>query len=354
MPADLIAALATKLATELIKSGASRLKSLFSDAKQPALRRSYECAFAEMLKQAATGLSADDQSHVDDVWRSFVGNPEVANQLLDMVLDERPLALDDLRARFDLLDFDRSTFQVDFDSAMKSFISGLHVGLQKEAIKPESPLYNQVSLTKLNTLQKLLEETQKTLSPVFTPLQIYQACSKITALVAERLFKSQTVSQRQDVKAKLEAFLASSQRYAVVLGPSGVGKSMIMADQADCFLKSGWAALLMEGGTFTLNYLAEVVIQDGLSQGSSPSWRQVVVSPWRGELPTHVHGFVLLIDAIDEANPGVISHELLKLDNAVSSLPLDRFKVVVSCRDLAWLGITKGHRLPFWGRGRKV
>jgi HEAT repeat protein len=353
MPADFITAIATKLATDLIKSGASRLKSVFSDAQQQAFRRAYERAFTEMLKQAATGLSTDDQSHVDDIWRSFVGNPDVAYQLLDMALDERPLALDDPRVRFELLDFDPSTFQVDFESAMSFFVRGLHEGLQEEAIKPGSPLYNQVSLTKLNTLLRLHEETHKILSPIFTPLQIYEACNKITALVAERLFKNQTVTQRQAVKAKLEDFLTSSQRYAVVLGPSGVGKSMTMADQATCSLKTGWAALLMEGGTFTLNYLAEVIIQDGLSQDYSPGWRQVVVSPWRGELPPHIHGFVILIDAIDEADPSVISHELLRLDNAVSSLPLDRFKVIASCRDLAWAGITKGHRFPFWVEGER-
>jgi hypothetical protein len=213
MPADFITAIATKLATDLIKSGASRLKSVFSDAQQQAFRRAYERAFAEMLKQAATGLSTDDQSHVDDIWRSFVGNPDVANQLLDMALDERPLALDDLRARFELLDFDPSTFQVDFESAMSFFVRGLHEGLQEEAIKPGSPLYNQVSLTKLNTLMRLHEETQKILSPIFTPLQIYEACNKISALVAERLFKNQPVTQRQAITC--DNLVTNFHRYTV-------------------------------------------------------------------------------------------------------------------------------------------
>lgn len=163
--------------------------------------------------------------------------------------------------------------------------------------------------------------------------------------MSRELIGSQAVIPREQIRAQLDDFLASAVRYGLLLGPSGTGKSVIMAVEAQRLLDHGWVALLMHGKTFSLPYLAERVAQDGLRQPIAPDWRQVVVEPWKGELPDSLRGFVLMVDGI-EANPDQTIPELLKLHNAVGGLPLGCFKIILSCRDLAWERLSQ--LLPFW------
>ena len=192
------------------------------------------------------------------------------------------------------------------------------------------------------TVQQAIRQV---LFPVFTPTQIHQACQSITDCVSRELIGSQAVIPREQIRAQLDDFLASAVRYGLLLGPSGTGKSVIMAVEAQRLLDHGWVALLMHGKTFSLPYLAERVAQDGLRQPIAPDWRQVVVEPWKGELPDSLRGFVLMVDGI-EANPDQTIPELLKLHNAVGGLPLGCFKIILSCRDLAWERLSQ--LLPFW------
>lgn len=183
-------------------------------------------------------------------------------------------------------------------------------------------------------------------APTFTPPQIHQACDDITRRLANDLIEDKVIIPREHLQASLDTFLTSFKRYCLLQGPSGVGKSIVMAVEAGRLLESGWAALLMRAQGFSLEYLSELVVQDALSQHAPVDWRQIVVEPWRGELLSGPRGFILLIDGLDEADLDAISREMLKLHEGLGQLPPDRLKVIVSCRDLAWKRLDQ--QLPFW------
>ncbi len=168
-----------------------------------------------------------------------------------------------------------------------------------------------------------------------TQEELVKACQATTPRLADELRRSQTLILR-DVEAELEAFYQSGTRLCVLLGPSGVGKSMIMAHQAQYLLQNGWAALLMRGKTFSLDYMSEVVTQGGLDWPTALEWRHVLVTPWGAELQNNQRGFILLLDGVDKADFEHISGELTKLSDAIRDIPGDRLKIIVSCRDLFW------------------
>ena len=170
----------------------------------------------------------------------------------------------------------------------------------------------------------------------WTMLGVYEACQNITLNLANDFCHGQPVIPREEIRTQLDAFLISSVRYGLLLGNSGTGKSIIMAVEAQRLLGNGWAVLLMRGRTFSLAYLAERVAQDGLGMHNVPDWRQIVVEPWKDDLPEGLRGLVLMIDAIDEAEPEELTAELLKLHDAIVGVDTTRLKVILSCRDLAW------------------
>lgn len=168
-----------------------------------------------------------------------------------------------------------------------------------------------------------------------TQEELVKACQATTPRLVDELRRPQTLIPR-DVEEDLDVFYESATRLCVLCGPSAVGKSMIMVRQAQHLLQNGWAALLMRGKTFSLDYVSEVVTQEGLDWLTAPEWRHVLVTPWKAELQDNQRGFVLLLDGVDVADFEHISRELTKLSDAVRDIPGDHLKIIVSCRDLFW------------------
>jgi len=195
-------------------------------------------------------------------------------------------------------------------------------------------------------LEPLLQQPPARLAAnSMTAPDVLQACQEVTPGLAEELLGRHPVTRR-DVEYELEGFYTSPARYCILRGPSGMGKSVIMGQQALHLLENGWAALLVRGATFTLRELSETVARQGPGWPSSPDWRQVVVDPWLDELPKGIQGLVLLIDAVDEASTDNVAGELLKLHDALREIPGTRVKVVLSCRDFVWDQLAE--RLPIW------
>lgn len=173
-----------------------------------------------------------------------------------------------------------------------------------------------------------------------TAADVLRACQMVSPRLAEELTGRHPVTRR-DVEDELEDFCASSARYCILRGPSGMGKSVIMGRQAVHLLENSWAALLVRGATFTLPDLSEVVARQGLEWDSVPHWRQIVVDPWIGELPDGIRGLVLLVDAVDETGTSGVAREILRLHDALHRAPGTHVKVILSCRDFVWEQLTE-------------
>ncbi len=196
------------------------------------------------------------------------------------------------------------------------------------------------------SLEEITHALRGELSPETSPAQVYHACKTQTESLANGIIGDKPVVDRPEVTCQLDKFVSSHSRCCLLIGPSGGGKSIIMAQYSQRLLEAGWSALLLRGRSFSLEYLAEILAQGGPGRSSTPNWRHVVVAPWRGTLPTELRGFILLIDGLDEIGPSELACEMDKLEDATGELPADRFKIVVSCRDLTWERLR--HRLPLW------
>ena len=164
---DLLVNLAANLATDLIeRAGAHLQDAAFGDAKTRALRHAWEEAFHAMLEDVAADLNEDDVALLDGLFRDFVHADGVAEALLDLALADREPDLLFLRERFNALGHDAATLQVDFAATLIALTQALTAALLDEAMEPESPLYNRVSLVRTAAMHRLLRDQHTTLESV--------------------------------------------------------------------------------------------------------------------------------------------------------------------------------------------
>lgn len=165
--ADFLTNLAAELAAGLIAHAAGRLRdAAFGDAETRALSRAWEGAFRAMLEAVSADLGPDTCYLLQDVLLMFISAEGVSDALLDLAMEDHDPPLEYLRARFDDLEFDRTTLPADFDVALTALARGLVEALLAEAGQPDSPLYNRVSIVRAAAVHTLLREQRGTLVDV--------------------------------------------------------------------------------------------------------------------------------------------------------------------------------------------
>ena len=130
-------------------------KRVLGDPQQRALKRAYQAGFEAMLRTAGAGLSQAELAVVGDVIGRFLGQPTVAPALLDLGLAGASLDVPALAARWhdaggpaDLINI-----RFDFGWGLLAFQQSLTAVLITEASRADSPLANQVVVTRLVALQ---------------------------------------------------------------------------------------------------------------------------------------------------------------------------------------------------------
>jgi nucleoside phosphorylase/HEAT repeat protein len=174
--------------------------------------------------------------------------------------------------------------------------------------------------------------------------QIVKAAQTTARSLANELIDGRPTISRERLIQRFDAFLASPARYAFVLGPTGTGKSILMALEARRLGENEWVALLLRGSLFSLEHATNVLAQE-LSSGKTLLAWSAIVRPWTRGTPNSP-GLVILLDAIDEADPDEIAHELLRLHDSLRDAPLERVKIIISCRDFAWNKLRQHRLLP--------
>lgn len=130
-------------------------KRVLGDSQQRALKRAYQVGFEAMLRAAGSGLSQAELSVVGDVIGRFLGQPAIAMALLDLGLVGAPLDVSALAARWNDAGgpADLVNVRFDFGWGLLAFQQSLSAALISEASHPDSPLTNQVTVTRLAALQ---------------------------------------------------------------------------------------------------------------------------------------------------------------------------------------------------------
>lgn len=174
--------------------------------------------------------------------------------------------------------------------------------------------------------------------------QIRLACLRATNRLAGILRDGRPIITRKALRHKLNQFLDSSLRYSFALGGSGVGKSTFIGFEAQRLLKDGWAVLLVRGSNFTLNNLADAVRQEFEGTPPAMTWQQIINTLHAGA--GNGPGFALLIDALDNGDPNVITREFALLHDSLGDTDPRLFKVIASCKDIDWARLLQHPQMP--------
>jgi HEAT repeat protein len=185
---------------------------------------------------------------------------------------------------------------------------------------------------------------------------IQSACRRVTGRLANVLLDGRPVVARESIRHRLNSLLDSPTRYCFILGGSGVGKSTFMGVEAQHLLNEGWMVLLVRGGNFTLNNLADTVRQEFAAATPSITWQQIVNALHEG--PLNAPGVALMIDALDDGDPDGVARELALLHDSLGGTDPRLFKVIASCKDADWERLLQRPHAPAYERvadvGRRV
>lgn len=168
----------------------------------------------------------------------------------------------------------------------------------------------------------------------FVPVNLLHSAQKLTPLEFQPTLSQHPLIQRTTVNSELDRFFASADRSTLLVGASGVGKSVILASQARKLLEEGWAVFLIDGSSFALDTIAAYIVKTGFGYTGDLDWRQVLIAPWQLAAPEQVKGIALLIDDLFSLMDveRTIS-ELKQLHTASQQVPSSVFKLLVACHE---------------------
>ena len=164
---DFLVNLAASLTFKLMENAGRYLqRAAFGPPETQALDAAWQAAFAHMLAETAGHLPPERATLLGEVFQAFIDCEGVADDLVALALVGQTPPLADLARRFDALEFDRDTLEVNFPQALAALAAGLAEGLLDQATQPGSPLHNRVHLVRLLAVQQLLAQQQASLAAV--------------------------------------------------------------------------------------------------------------------------------------------------------------------------------------------
>lgn len=180
--------------------------------------------------------------------------------------------------------------------------------------------------------------------PLASLLQIQDACGVLSTRIASVLIDGQSVIQRLTFQNRLDSFLQSQARYCFVLGPSGVGKSISIATQVQRLTQKNRALILTPGKSFSLDGTAGLLAQELPQSVEAPSWQKLIELISKNDLE-----LLLFIDAIDEATDlDELFLQLSQLHYSIGAVSVERLRVIISCRDIAWSRFRQQRLFPLY------
>lgn len=190
-------------------------------------------------------------------------------------------------------------------------------------------------------LQRLLQEPRSITSVQVAGFsandnisKLSDACQIITRAFIAELDQPVTIP-RPALQRQLDAFLSTRIRYCFVIGASGVGKSTALACEASRLQQQGWIVLLLRGKDFSTEKAGLQIRQHCSTYSGKLDWHQVV-QLFDDKAADSESKFILMIDAVDVAETSAITQELESLHHSIVTKSLERVKVIITCRDVAW------------------
>jgi HEAT repeat protein len=228
----------------------------------------------------------------------------------------------------------------------ESVIASPQVSSEDQALFANLSQYQTDLSHRVDALEKAVGVLQPRALPAAS--EICQACSKVTDRLVKSIVDGRKSIDRENFRDHVDEFLGSEQRYFIVLGPSGVGKSISAATDAKRLSDAGKTVLLVKGKYFSLEQAANLISQEIWPSITDLSWQKVIEVLAKNE-STETPVFVLYIDAIDEADDlPQLSAELSELHDSIAASSPKKLKIIITCRDIAWGRFSQQRLMPLY------
>lgn len=218
-------------------------------------------------------------------------------------------------------------------------------------------LLNQLSLfikdlgRRVETLEGQMSALRQQQAVEISLDDLREACRRVTSTSINKIVEGQRPVVRRRLRDEVGQLLTSPTRYLFVVGASGVGKSTALSLEAEHLSASGWTVLLLTvlpGELFTLDYAAELLRRQLVQRPPSITWHQVVEVLLGGEGSSDSPGLVIMLDAVADADRDHIARQFTLLNESLLAAPLNRAKVVASCRDVELEDLLRNPLMPFF------
>lgn len=169
-----------------------------------------------------------------------------------------------------------------------------------------------------------------------------------------QVLDSRTVVRRPEIERKLKEFLASSVRYGLLSGQSGVGKSTVLALETKHVNHPTLFATIPPERHFSLGTIADEIRTEMMLRAGDMEWSHII-GPWEPESAGFVEDndaepLLIILDGLESADTEHLAIELAKLDRSIARTDPRMVKVLLSCRDTELEGILNHRMLPFYTR----
>jgi photosystem II stability/assembly factor-like uncharacterized protein len=328
IPVDFIVNLAAGLAQTLIQRLANRA---VGDPQAHAIRHVFQIGFEEMLRTAGAGLSEAELGQVSDLFRRYLQQSNVADDLLEIALGHEAAQIDRLATSFCGVNPPDGLLNITFDPefGLLALIAGIQGALLAEAKRSESPLANLVSIS---LLQANLRQTQHTVDVVrrdsrdtqplatagLANIELRRNVAEITicrsnpsviyALIDNTLFVSRDSARTWSPTTAGIGLIAADPNHAAVVYALRTNGLFVSQDFGETWnLRSDAAHYLSIGsGRFTIHpadsermlYSDMKGIYVSANQGRTwrncfPAWRSCGDAPWYYATDRKVVGYVV-------------------------------------------------------------
>lgn len=291
-----------------------------------------ERAIDRTLKSRTQELSSEHANHIATLLREFFSGGGMG-QFVESPIKGEPVDVNDLLREFVDKEFDPETLGIPARDLLSDLASNFLVEMEEEVRRANSPLFNLITSEQLAHLVSVVTGTSVPLN------DLRRAVLQASGPIVRDLKAPHPVAPRVRLQQRVKDFLTSSKRLLIVVGPSGSGKSIALAAEADRVQANGWSVLAIRAFGFSLAEAASAVSAQLPRPPATVDWRRLLVTPWMPAFPYGEHGLVFLVDGIDSPqgdDKRRVLAELIRLCDAATDVPPDHFKIVLSCESSAW------------------
>ena len=311
----------------VVSSTSERVMQIVRGSKEErALRRVYENAIDSVARQFGGDAASPQYRHCEEVLAAFLtkGGNEVFVKHMIAPYEWSHQEIGDVLSE---TNYEWTYLQFDLENAVHL----LYVRVLENIRQVGAGHDDLHALATTIRLEAIAEDVRK---PWFSYQQIAGACRTRTNHLASRWTPDHTKIERVKLTKAFTEFQSGAARFFIVTGPSGTGKSALLAKLATNIAQQDGIAVLNAAAFFDLKVIGEEIAHR--LGGGNADWRKLLFASLAGEGSRSRKGTYLFIDALDEAEQRELKKQLYTFASEMANGSDAQIRVVMSSTADYW------------------